>query len=84
MALPTRELQPKNQYGGTIRETPPPGTTQNDPLIAKGLQKDQYFGILGLAIALIAVIGFFSRRVEYAILFAVVLSVILITFFLTL
>ncbi|KAB8332170.1 hypothetical protein SD80_022015 [Scytonema tolypothrichoides VB-61278] len=83
MALPTRELQPKNQYGDTIQETPPPGT-QNDPLIAKGLQRVQYIGILGLAIALIAVIGFFSRRVEYAILFAITLSVILIVFFLTL
>jgi hypothetical protein len=83
MALPTREFQPKNQYGGTTQETPPPGT-QNDPLIAKGLQKEQYIGIFALGIILIAVIGFFSRRVEYAILFAVVLSVILIAFFLTL
>ena len=83
MALPTQELQPKNQYEGTIQETPPPGT-QNDPLIAKGLQKEQYIGIVGLAIALIAVIGFFSRRVEYAVLFAIIFSVILIVFFLTL
>jgi hypothetical protein len=82
MPLPTQELQPKNKYGDTIQETPPP-STQNDPLIAKGLQKEQYIGILGLAIALIAVIGFFSRRVEYAILFAITLSVILIVFFLT-
>ncbi|MBW4592925.1 MAG: hypothetical protein KME46_08370 [Brasilonema angustatum HA4187-MV1] len=83
MALPTQELQPKNQYEGRIQETPPPGT-QNDPLIAKGLQKGQYLGIFGFVIALIAVIGYFSRRVEYAILFAVTLSVILIVFFLTL
>lgn len=84
MALPTRELQSRNQYKGTIQETPPPGTTQNDPLIAKGLQKGQYIGILGLAIAIIAVIGYFSRRVEYAILFAITLSIVLITFYLTL
>ncbi|NMF66998.1 hypothetical protein DP113_03020 [Brasilonema octagenarum UFV-E1] len=83
MALPTQELQPQKQYEGRIQETPPPGT-QNDPLIAKGLQKGQYLGIFAFVIALIAVIGYFSRRVEYAILFAVTLSVILIVFFLTL
>ena len=64
-----------------IQEMPSSGSNQ-DPLIAKGLQKGQYIGIIGLAIALVAAVGFFSRRVEYAIVFAIVLSVILITFFL--
>lgn len=73
------ELSPPS----TIRETPPPGS-QNDPLIAKGLQREQYISIIALAIALIAAVGFFSRRVEYAIAFAVVLSAILIFFFLLL
>ncbi|MCC5642914.1 hypothetical protein LC607_08165 [Nostoc sp. CHAB 5824] len=54
---------PASDIFPTIRETPSPGT---DPLIARGLQKEQYFGIIGLAIALIAAVGFFSRRVEYA------------------
>ncbi|OYD91517.1 hypothetical protein CDG76_26875 [Nostoc sp. 'Peltigera membranacea cyanobiont' 210A] len=63
----------------TIQETPAP---VQDPLIARGLQKEQYAGIIGLAIALIAAVGFFSRRVEYAIAFAVFLSAILIALFL--
>ncbi|BAY99198.1 hypothetical protein NIES37_31770 [Tolypothrix tenuis PCC 7101] len=74
--LPGSELAPK-----TIQETPSPGAAQ-DPLIAKNLQKGQYVGIIGLAIALVAAVGFFSRRVEYAILLAVILSLGLIAFFL--
>jgi hypothetical protein len=72
--LPASKLAPK-----AIQETPAPG---KDPLIARGLQKDQYIGIIALAIALIAAVGFFSRRVEYAIGLALTLSVILIAFFL--
>ncbi|MFN6474247.1 MAG: hypothetical protein RMY36_031835 [Nostoc sp. SerVER01] len=64
-----------------IQEAPAPGINK-DPLIARNLQKEQYVGIIGLAIALIAAVGFFSRRVEYAIVFAIVLSAILIAFFL--
>lgn len=64
-----------------IREAPPPGT-QKDPLITKGLQTEQYISIVTLAIALVAAVGFFSRRVEYAIAFAIVLSAILIFLFL--
>jgi len=64
-----------------IQETPPPNINQ-DPLIARNLEKGQYVGIIGLAIALIAAVGLFSRRVEYAIVFAIALSGILIAFFL--
>ncbi|MBR8838647.1 MAG: hypothetical protein DSM106950_32760 [Stigonema ocellatum SAG 48.90 = DSM 106950] len=84
MALPNEEFQRPQRSPFPIRETPSQATTQQDPLIAKGLQQGQYLGIVTFAIALVAVIGFFSRRVEYAILFAVTLSVILIGFFLTL
>ncbi len=62
-------------------EVIPSKSVQEDPLIAKGLQKEQYFGVVALGIVLIAAIGFISRRVEYAILFAFALSVILILFF---
>ncbi len=72
--VPASELAPK-----AVQETPAPG---KDPLIASGLQKEQYIGIIGLAIALIAAVGFFSRRIEYAIGFAIILSAILIAFFL--
>ncbi|MEH2083153.1 MAG: hypothetical protein V7K89_25205 [Nostoc sp.] len=71
--LPASELAPK-----AVQETPAP---DKDPLIAQGLQKEQYVGIVGIAIALIAAVGFFSRRVEYAIAFALFLSVILIALF---
>ncbi|WP_089131476.1 hypothetical protein [Tolypothrix sp. NIES-4075] len=56
-------------------------TPGKDPLIARGLQKEQYAGIIRLAIALIAAVGFFSRRVEYAIAFALFISVIFIALF---
>jgi hypothetical protein len=46
------------------------------------LQKEQYIGIFSLAIAVIAAVGIISRRVEYAILFAIFLSLILIAVFL--
>ncbi len=84
MTLPNEEFQTPRRSLSTIRETPSQAQIQKDPLIAKGLQKGQYLGIVALAIALVTVIGFFSRRVEYAILLAIVLSVILIGFFLTL
>ncbi|MFN6465613.1 MAG: hypothetical protein RMZ41_027855 [Nostoc sp. DedVER02] len=71
--IPASELAPK-----AIQETPAPG---QDLLIARGLQKEQYAGIIGLAIALIAAVGFFSRRVEYAIALAVFLSAIVIALF---
>ncbi|MDF5710145.1 MAG: hypothetical protein PUP90_21370 [Nostoc sp. S4] len=76
MKLLADELPPPR----AIQETPPPGTNR-DPLIAHSLQKEQYVGIIGLAIALVAAVGFFSRRVEYAIVFAIILSGIMIAFF---
>lgn len=72
--IPALELAPK-----TIQETPTPG---KDPLIAKGLQKEQYIAIAGLAIIVVASVGFFSRRFEYALILAFVLSGILIALFL--
>ncbi|MEC4814438.1 MAG: hypothetical protein SAK29_14365 [Scytonema sp. PMC 1069.18] len=83
MPFTNRKFQPKYRYIATIQENPPTPETKKDPLIAKGLQIEQYIGIFGLGVALIAAIGILSRRVEYAILFAIVLSIILIGFFLT-
>ncbi|BAY21359.1 hypothetical protein NIES2100_11110 [Calothrix sp. NIES-2100] len=70
--IPASELSPK-----AIEETPAPG---KDPLIARGLQKEQYVAISVLAIILVAAVGFFSRRVEYAIMFAFALSIVFIAF----
>lgn len=77
--IETQELPPK-QSSRSIQETPSQASTQQDPLIAKGLQKEQYIGIFAFAIAIILAVGFFSRRVEYAILFAATLSIVLIIF----
>ncbi|MBE9001354.1 MULTISPECIES: hypothetical protein [unclassified Nostoc] len=79
MNLFLQEIPASERTLKTIQETPAPS---QDPLIARGLQKEQYAGIIGLAIALIAAVGFFSQRVEYAIAFAVFLSAILIALFL--
>lgn len=70
-------LTPKNN---NLEETP---SRPHDSLIAKGWQKEQYIGIAILLVGLITIIGFFSRRFEYALIFALTLSVILIVFFLT-
>ncbi|KOP25920.1 hypothetical protein AMR41_11640 [Hapalosiphon sp. MRB220] len=79
MRFITQELPVENNSSNGIREAPPPG---QDSLIARGLQKEQYVAISVLAVIVFIAIGIFSRRVEYAILFAVILSAILIAFFL--
>ncbi|BAZ14097.1 hypothetical protein NIES4071_59370 [Calothrix sp. NIES-4071] len=65
----------------TAQETLQPFTTPKDPLIAKGLQTEQYVGVVTLAIAIIAVVGIISRRIEYALIVAFVISIILIAIF---
>ncbi|BAY37897.1 hypothetical protein NIES2111_22380 [Nostoc sp. NIES-2111] len=91
MQLFTQELPSPRR----VQETPPPGSIQ-DTLIARGLQKEQYVGIIGVAIpslrdatrtvssdnAPVATVGFFSCRFEYALMFAIALSAILIAVFL--
>lgn len=62
-------LAQKLESQKAIQETPPPDVNK-DPLIAHGLQKTQYVAIIGLVITVVAAVGFFSRRVEYAIGFA--------------
>jgi len=74
--LPESEISPNR-----IQENPLSAT---DSLIAYGLEKEQYIGIIALVIALIAAVGFFSRRVEYAIFVALFLSAFLISLFLLL
>ena len=63
-----------------IEETP---SGSDDSLIAKNLQKEQYIGIAILLVGLITIIGFFSRRFEYALIFALTITMILMVFFLT-
>ncbi|MBE9197589.1 MULTISPECIES: hypothetical protein [unclassified Nodularia (in: cyanobacteria)] len=72
--------QSKKPLPSTIQEIPSSDPIQQDSLIAKGWQREQYIGIGILAIALIAAIGYFSRQFAYALLFAFTLSIILIVF----
>ncbi|MBD2568424.1 hypothetical protein [Anabaena lutea] len=65
-----------------VQETPTQGSPLQDSLINRGLQKEQYVGISILLLGLIAVVGFLNRRFEYALIFALTLSIILIVFFL--
>ena len=75
--LPILEISPSQ-----IQEISQPITTQKDTLIARGLEKEQYIGIVTLAIAIIAAVSVISRRIEYALVVAFVLSFVLIALFL--
>jgi hypothetical protein len=79
MNLFTQNLPEPGISPNTIQENP---SLSKDSLIAHGLQKEQYIGVIALVIALITAVGFFSRRVEYAILVALFLSAFLISLFL--
>ncbi|MEA5566235.1 hypothetical protein [Anabaena sp. UHCC 0399] len=83
MELQIQQLPDSKRSPETIQENPLPGNQPQDPLISKGWQREQYVGITILFIAVITAIGFFSRRFEYALLFALALSIVLIVFFLT-
>lgn len=82
MILPTQALLALVRLIGAIQENQsldPPGL--KDPMVAHGLQTWQYFGTVALAVFLVAAVGFFSRKVEYAVYFAIFLSIVLIAFF---
>ena len=83
VSAPLREKNSDKQISlkkNNLEENP---SQPDDSLIAKGWQKEQYIGIAILLVGLITIIGFFSRRFEYALIFALTLSVILIVVFLT-
>lgn len=73
---------PTPEHSDTIQRSLEPNTTNKYPLIARNLQKTQYIGVFTLAIAIVAAVGFFSRKVEYAIAVAFILSIVLIAVFL--
>lgn len=59
----------------------PTHATKNDPLIAKGGQDIVIFGVVLLMVGVVAIVGFLSRRIEHAIAAALVMSLLLIGFF---
>ncbi len=53
---------------------------QHDPLIDTGGQLTVGIGFALIIVVIAAIVGFFSRRVEYALLLALVLSLCLVVF----
>jgi hypothetical protein len=53
-----------------------------DSLIAKGWETTDYVGVILLVLSLVVLVGIVSRRIEYAIIFALMLSLLIIVFFL--
>lgn len=62
---------------GALQENPGVDP-EKDPLIAQGEENIAYLGILLLAIAIATVVGLLSRRLDYAILFSFIFSVVII------
>lgn len=84
MTLSTPGLPAPERLISTIQENPSVDTTQKDPMIARGLEDWQYVGIFAIAVGATAIVGILSRRVEYAIVSAIVLSIILVALLLAL
>ncbi len=59
-------------------------TSDNDPLVAHGWQNASYVGVLVLAICLIVVVRVFSKTLDNAIIFALVLTLVAIAAFMVL
>lgn len=76
MTTQTQEL-PKPKVGA-LQENPVVDQPEKDPLIAQGEENIAYLGILLLAIGIAAVVGLLSRRLDYAILFSFIFSVVII------
>ena len=65
----------------TILQTPTPTPTLNNNLVNSGSQNLVYIGVFLLAITLVVVIVIINKKIEYALIFAATLTVILIAFF---
>ncbi|KAB0243316.1 hypothetical protein EZJ55_13750 [Microcystis aeruginosa EAWAG127a] len=63
----------------TILQTPTP--TLNNNLVNSGSQYLVYIAVFVLAITLVMVIGIINQKIEYALIFAATLTVILVAFF---
>jgi hypothetical protein len=74
--IPVRELQ-QLQFK-KLQEKPSVEPVPKDPLIAWNLDRVIYIGVFLLAISILVAVGLLSRRFEYALLFALVLSALLI------
>lgn len=76
MTTQTQELpEPKVRV---LQENPVVDQPEKDPLIAQGEENIVYLGVLLLAIGIATVVGFLTHRLEYAIIFSFILSVVII------
>lgn len=75
-SIQVRELQ-QLQFK-TLQEKPSVEPLPKDPLIAWNLDRVIYVGVFLLAVSILVAVGILNRRVEYALLFALVLSALLI------
>lgn len=76
MTTHTQELlKPK---ANALQANPAVDLPQEDPLIAQGEEPIVYLGVFLLAISLTIVVGLLSRRLDYAIIFSLLLSVVII------
>lgn len=76
MTTQTQELQAPKV--GAIQENPAVDQPEKDPLIAQREENVVYLGVLVLALGSVLVIGILSRRLDYAIVFASLLSAVII------
>lgn len=61
-----------------LLQTPSPTPTLNNTLVNSGSQDIVYIGTFLLAITIVIIIGLLNKKIEYALIFASILSVILI------
>jgi hypothetical protein len=62
-------------------QSPPANSANNDPLIAKGWQHVTYAGVALLAVGILALVGWLSRKIEHVVIVGLILSLILIAVF---
>ena len=76
MTTQTQE-SPKPKVGA-LQENPVVDQPEKDPLIAQGEENIVYLGVLLLAIGIATGVGLLSRRLDYAITFSFLISVVII------
>jgi hypothetical protein len=64
----------------TIKTPLPSPTLNNNSLVNSGPQDVAYIGFFFLLISLVVIVGFLNKKLEYALIFAFILSLILIAF----
>ncbi|MDM9384868.1 hypothetical protein QUB80_29860 [Chlorogloeopsis sp. ULAP01] len=62
--------------------TPDENSLMEDSLIATGWETTDYVGVIFLIISLVILVGVVSRRIENAIIFALMVSLLIIALFL--